>query len=390
MTICIDAEFLAHVKTSGNPFRGMVRQLVRLRRGDHFVFFVRRGSERAPLLSELLQSLSSANTRVVADWKPRWLCNALALVKYRGYRTIEFPADFYLSLDLDSMGPKVSPSLYTVQDLSTVREPKHSSMRWHGVRIRRFAVRLLERGSSPVAALSEFTRQDLIRYSARFSERTTVIHCGIDECWFEQGSSALPQPGNSFQRPYWIWYGHVTRRKNVDGLLRGYALLGNEVGNGNQIPDLVVVGTLGHDSTELPALARTLGIAERVHFLPYQSNQNDLVRLVAGSQGLLLPSHYEGFGLPCIEAMALGLPALVSNRTCQPEISGGFAVLCDPSSDRSVADGLNQLRHRSQFAPEAVAARKRWAAQFTHERAAKAYSALIDQYAVPQKTFPEV
>jgi glycosyltransferase involved in cell wall biosynthesis len=309
------------------------------------------------------------------------LCNLLGLFEYSECHAVRFPSDFYLALDVDFMGSRANPAMYTVHDIAAIREPDHCTLKWHGIRLRRLALSLLASSPAAVVAISNFTQSDLLACDPRFLGRTSVIYWGLDDIWFQDASNFhVP-----FSRPYWIWYGYMSRRKNLDGLLRGYARLLSAEAGASPIPDIVLVGTLGPDVQGLNQLVSNLGLNARVHFLPYQEDEAQLAALVRNSAGLTFPSHYEGFGLPCVEAMACGRPVLVSDKSSQPEIAGGLAVLCKPDSVSSIAEGLRQLCQPEQFAPDRLSARKSWAARFTHLEAAKQYSKLIDENSSPTR-----
>jgi glycosyltransferase involved in cell wall biosynthesis len=86
----------------------------------------------------------------------------------------------------------------------------------------------------------------------------------------------------------------------------------------------------------------TMGIADRVLFPGYAS-ETDMAALYRASAGLIFPSLYEGFGLPLLEAMALGVPVLASNTTCIPEVAGDAAVYFDPRMPRDVVSAIERL-----------------------------------------------
>ena len=85
-----------------------------------------------------------------------------------------------------------------------------------------------------------------------------------------------------------------------------------------------------------------LGLADAV-VQPGYVPSGMLADLYSAARMFLLPSLWEGFGIPIVEAMACGTPVLTSNVTCLPEIAGGAAVIVDPASTSSIAEGLAQL-----------------------------------------------
>jgi len=383
MNICVFAESIAHNPASNaNAVRGMLRCLMKLRASDTFNLVVPKGSKSSPVLAEFLNSCNSGNWQVSYLNRHRRVANVLGLLNVRSYINLKQQADFYLNLDYNYIGRRAWPALYTVYDIVGVREPHWCSMPWHGARLRQFALKLLAESDIPVVATSDFTRNDLISYSERFRHRTTVIHCGIDDVWFDSEPKEDDHGVEKFgvTKPYWVWYGYITTRKNVDGLVRAYARFMADYPEKSRIPNLVLVGTLGQDSKNLPTLIRESNMESRIRMMPPQPPEPDkLICLVRNSCGLVFPSHYEGFGLPAAEALALGKPVLVSNRTSQPEVVGSHGILCDPNSVESLCDGMSKLLSPEQLSDEAACARKQWARRYRHETAAQKYSELINR-----------
>ena len=378
MTICVYIEALARVVTSANPQRGMLRRLIQLRAQDHFVLVVQRGSENRPLLRQFLGRLSSDNWNLVVQGPHHKIVALRCLFGFNPYCAVRQRADVYLNADLDYLGPRARPLICSVADLACIFAPKHSSLKWHGVSMRTHGLRLMARYADRVVAVSNFTRSDLVNYDQSLSAKVTVIHNSIDEQWFEPPKTPAAFDGSPVKQkdPYWIWWGFVTRRKNVEKMLHAYASVRQQAHGKLSIPNLLIVGQLGHDSKHLPRLIRSLSLGEHVALQPFQP-LDVLIPSVAASAGLIFPSYYEGFGLPVIEAMALGKPVLVSNRTALPEIAGGLAVLAEPDDPGQLSAGMLKMTEEAMQSPAAAEARRAWAGNFTHEAAAKKYDNLI-------------
>jgi glycosyltransferase involved in cell wall biosynthesis len=113
-----------------------------------------------------------------------------------------------------------------------------------------------------------------------------------------------------------------------------------------------------------------LGLRERVTFLDAPAD-DDMAALYNGATALALPSHYEGFGLPVLEAMACGTPVIISNRGSLPEIAGEAALVVDPDDAAALSSALARVWRD----PEVHAALRRKglarAAEFSWERCAR-------------------
>jgi glycosyltransferase involved in cell wall biosynthesis len=139
------------------------------------------------------------------------------------------------------------------------------------------------------------------------------------------------------QRPYFLAIGAVSPRKNFRRIMTAWNRAQQQLDRSS----LIIVGKEGLRFSGESSLG---GVPDGVmHLGPV--NDEDLASLYSGAQGLLYPSLYEGFGLPILEAMACGCPVLTSNCTAMPEVAGDAALLVDPWSEESIADGIRWLAH---------------------------------------------
>lgn len=229
----------------------------------------------------------------------------------------------------------------TVHDLAFRRYPDtapHATLRW----LSRFED-ALERAVR-VIAVSESTREDLLELYGVDPDRVSVVPHGVDREVFRPPSAeevARVRARYGIDGTYLVFVGGLEPRKNLPRLVRAFARLPGG-------PRLVVVGSWvpwnpeGVDQLRpvvegLPAEAR-----RRIHFTGYV-DEGDKVALLGGAAGLALPSRYEGFGLPVLEAMAVGTPVLTSNVSALPEVAGEAALYVDPEDEEQIADGMRRL-----------------------------------------------
>jgi alpha-1,3-rhamnosyl/mannosyltransferase len=124
----------------------------------------------------------------------------------------------------------------------------------------------------------------------------------------------------------------------VPTLVRAYAQLRAL----SKVPRLVLVGRPGWLFQEAVDLISQLGLEQQVTRLQDVA-EADLAAVYRGAVALALPSHYEGFGFPVLEAMACGVPVVVSNRASLPEIAGDAALMVEPEDDNALAEALWRL-----------------------------------------------
>ncbi len=372
--IAIYAEVLAP-PTSAVPSREMLLELMQQRPGDRFTFVLCRGSEKAAWWQSFRQRIdpSSLFDEVVLPWSRRF-CNFRTLAGARYQPRVSLDADLYLRLDVGAMGPESVPLINLVLDISAVKGRQYASMRWHG---RRLFERLLREGAQladRTVCISSATARDVVEWLPELGDRIRVIHNGIANEWFAPLTPALERTPSS--RPYFIWYGYISPRKNIAGLLRGYSQALKIAGR--RLPDLLLAGHPGIEEQLLAKEIKSLGLESNVRRMPPQP-LNNLIRLVSELIGLAFPSLYEGFGVPIIEAFARGIPVLTSNVTSMPEVAGGLACLCDPLDPASIATGLLSMAEPRCLDLARMLKRRTYAARFTTQRAAASYSELIDE-----------
>jgi glycosyltransferase involved in cell wall biosynthesis len=234
------------------------------------------------------------------------------------------------------------------------------------------------RSAAAVLVPSEATRRDLMNHYtiAGLESKVSIIPEGVAA----QGPPApLPvglEPG------FILAVGTVEPRKNYPRLLSAYRRLRSEsvpiiIGDQLGVPQLVIAGRPGWAYGD--ALAR-IKAEPGVRYLGHVDDAT-LTALYRSAAVLAFPSLYEGFGLPLLEAMAHGVPAVVGNAGALPELADGAAVLVDPEDVASIATGLERLLADRALREKLGAEGKRRAAEFTWERAAAATRAALGRIA---------
>lgn len=253
--------------------------------------------------------------------------------------------------------PRRIPAVVTIHDLVWLAHP--GTMRRRGLLAERLLMPGALRRADRIVAVSEATRNEIAARFPALAGKTVTVHPGVPALATPGSPSARPREAE----PYALFVGTIEPRKNLARLLQALALLRQEkVFDGR----LVVVGGSGWRQSGIGALVDELGLGGTVRFAGYVSDL-ELADLYAGARFLAMPSLYEGFGFPIIEANRFGLPVLTSNVSSMPEVAGAAAYLVDPLDVRSIADGFFRLwsdeAHRSRLAAAAPAnaGRFRWA-----------------------------
>lgn len=186
-----------------------------------------------------------------------------------------------------------------------------------------------------LTTVSETSRRDLARFFRMDEVRIGLLTEGVDPVFYRQncGSPIFEEVAARCKlpadRPLWTYVGGLSPHKNLLRLIEAFAGLPDSIG------DLVLVGdfadTFHTHIPELRAKVAESGCADRIH-LPGFVADEDLAVLYGNSRAVVLPSLWEGFGLPAAEAMACGTPVLHSTAGSLPEIVGEAGLSFDPLS----------------------------------------------------------
>ena len=262
------------------------------------------------------------------------------------------------------------PYIITVHDLIRYFDLKGYSTYIHRPNIRdRLYLSLDFRGikkATRIIAVSQATKDDVVKHLGIPDERISVVYEGIDHRLFK------PTPRRLVDYPYLLFVGAEHPRKNFAALLRAFSILKSE----GRFKDLKLlkVGKAGGAEAEfrkhtLQAVSE-LGLSNEVVFTDYVADE-DLPAYYSGAECFILPSLYEGFGFPPLEAMACGCPVIVSNRASLPEVTGEAAVEVDPYDIDSIARALRQVITDERLRQELVSKGLEQARQFSWEKAAR-------------------
>src|SRR5215213_4209772 len=220
-----------------------------------------------------------------------------------------------------------------------------------------------------VIAVSRTTARDLVEALGLPPERVTVAYNGVDHATFHPGQRRL------FEFPYVLFVGSEQPRKNLAAVLAAMADV--------EGLRLVKVGKPGNDPRyrrETLSHVRELGLADRVVFTGWLS-EPELAAAYAGATCLVMPSLYEGFGLPPVEAMACGCPVIVSGNGSLGEVVGDAALRLTSCDRESIAAGIQRLLTEPRLAASLSERGVARAAEFTWEAAAAATRAAYARFA---------
>ena len=231
------------------------------------------------------------------------------------------------------------------------------------------------RAARRVIAISQTTAQDLQKHYQVPAAKIRVIPHGGDPAFQPvEDRPTLARTrvhyGIPFDRPYILYVGTLQPRKNLGRLVEAYAQGLKDNRLGTPPPVLVLAGKRGWLYDSLFAQVRAAGLDWQV-IVPGYVEQADLPALISGAAVFALPSLYEGFGLPALEAMACGTPLVAARASSLPEVVDEAGLLVPPTDPVLWTNALEAVLTDRSLATRLAGAGLARAAQFSWTRAAR-------------------
>jgi len=205
-----------------------------------------------------------------------------------------------------------------------------------------------------ILTCSEYSKRDIQRIYGLGQEKIKIIPLSVNHIY-------KPQPGMSpINGRYLLYVGNFKFHKNVQSIIEAFALICAE------FPDLklVLAGPREHTYEELFMLVHKKCLEQRVIFFGKVTEDDKPHLLYSAAELFVMPSLYEGFGLPPLEAMACGVPVVVSNTTSMPEVVKDAGFLVDPKEVTAIADAIKKVLNDDQLKKEMIAKGLRYAKEY--------------------------
>lgn len=225
--------------------------------------------------------------------------------------------------------PKKVRTVLTVHDLALLINPKWGEKR-HALTVNLYMPSSIRRANT-ILAISESTKQDMIRLLHTPKKKIHTLYLG----GYESQTHLVSAPGLTAAKKkynigdkYFFFVGTIEPRKNVGTLIKAFELLAA------RDPDvqLIIAGGIGWRCDDVLEQIKFSPYANRILQIGYVEKQEKL-DLYAGATAYILPSHYEGFGLPVLEAMSLGGIVITASNSSLPEVGGNAALYVNDEND---------------------------------------------------------
>ena len=356
MRIAIDARFWGtQAKGLGRYTEQLVRRLTKYDPETEYVLFMRPDGYAA--FSDPPKHIR----KVLADY--RWYSLAEQIYLPRLIRSCGCDLVHFPHFNVPLVTPK--PFIVTIHDLILSKYPsvrattlgplryamKHAAYRWTMYRALR--------NSRHIITISQFTKRDIIKTYAAPEQRLSVVYEGVTKFPASAPTEQVLQDLH-IPKPYLLYVGNAYPHKNLERLIRAYS----DARKQGMRHALVLVGQDDFFYNRLRAFAKDIQ-APDVFFPGYVSDAT-LGTLYQLADWYVFPSLYEGFGLPPLEAMAMGTPVMASKASCLPEILGDSAVFFSPEIEHDMIQvlrataGDGKTRDRCKERSRAVLERYSW------------------------------
>jgi glycosyltransferase involved in cell wall biosynthesis len=306
----------------------------------------------APLFYELLVARDVPARETLIDARENWTWRRLRPGLYPLWEQVALPR--YVRREAPAVlhstgntGPVAlaragqTKFLLTVHDLIFLEGRRLRSWRQRVGRLyRRVIVPAAANRAGWIIVDAEATRRQLIARYPSLANRISVVGIPIAERFFTYRPTE-----RATQPPYFVAFGGIDPRKNVERIVRAFAT----VRTAQPSSELILVGTQGQLD------AAPAGVRVR----PYIA-EDELLELYASAAGLVYPSLSEGFGVPILEATALGVPVITSDRDPMRELANEASILVDPEDTNAIAAAMTTLlRSADEYRRLAAGARRR-------------------------------
>ena len=369
MKICIDARWIfSELSGIGTYTQELIRHLVQIdNNNDYLILFNDINVLERTKVAAQLHGLSNVQCKlldygVFSPMSQFKLPKLLKALKVELYHSTNYMIPF-LAFPKHRIG--TIRCAVTIHDLIPLIFPDHAPKSKKRRLFPLFKKIMYEAGA----------RADLIITPSTSSKNDVIEHLRLpqDDCdkvyAIPEGVAKKFKPsGNPKSKPPTVLYvGRSDPYKNVVRLVEAFAQVRKTT-----VPDLRlrIIGPKDPRYPQAGAKALGLGIAGHVEWSGYVS-ETELIHAYQDATVLVLPSDYEGFGLPVLEAMASGTPVICSRSSSLPEVAGSAAILIDPHQPGQLEDGLNQILTNEDFAKDLIHLGLEHAKEFTWKRTAK-------------------
>ncbi|MCL5432839.1 MAG: glycosyltransferase family 4 protein [Patescibacteria group bacterium] len=261
------------------------------------------------------------------------------------------------------------PTVISVMDLSYIYFPEmftkkdlYQLKNWTNYSVKK---------AKKIFTISQASKDDIIKLYKLTEDKVVVTYPGlktVENNGLKTADMDIIKRKYGIKGDYILFVGTLQPRKNITGLIEAFSLISKR-GNINDL-QLIIVGKKGWLFEEILKAPEKFGVSENVRFLEFVSD-SELTLLYKNALCFVLPSLYEGFGLPVLEAMANGCPVLASNVSSLPEAGGDAALYFDPKTPEDMASKIKRVIEDKKLRSEMVKKGYEQVKKFSWEKTAR-------------------
>jgi len=333
LRIGINALFLLPGKVGGTEIftRSMVRGLAEAGGDNEYIIFI--NTESVGVFDGVAPNVRVVLCPIRAVRRPvRILYEQLVLP----FQLLRHRIDVLYSAGMTAPFFCPAPSVLVIHDLQHVNQPQNFG-RVQLIFLRTI-IYLSARRSDAVATVSSHVKKDVVRHYGIAPEKVFVTYNAADLEAFrprDKGEVEAVRKKYGLPERFVLYIASSLPHKNYRRLLEAFRLVSRDVKG----LKLVLIGARDYGAEPIREAISELGLTDDVVFLGWLPFE-DLPLIYGAAEVFVFPSLHEGFGIPVVEAMACGVPVVCSDIEPLIEVAGGAALLVDPASVGSIADGL--------------------------------------------------
>lgn len=252
------------------------------------------------------------------------------------------------------------PFIFTIHDLIHLIFPRDYTI-FHRIYYALIIKRLCERARY-VLTVSNSSKADIVRFFKTPQEKIIVNYNGVSEKFFPgKKDEAKKYISERFgiEGKFILWVGNDKPHKNLGGVIKMFSLLSQE----ECFLSLICIGSKNIKNSRNSVMKRV--------FSPSIQGDGDLVNFYRSAEVLVVPSLYEGFCLPVLEALASGCPVVTSNVSSLPEVVGDAGIMVNPDNVREITDAVLRILRNDSLRDELIKKGIEQAKKFSWESSAK-------------------
>ena len=226
--------------------------------------------------------------------------------------------------------------------------------------------RLSIKWASKIITPSESTKKDLVKFYKVNADKIKVIYHGVNSIKYQVLSIKRPNKENFSI----LFIGRLEKRKNLVNLIKAFKIFKESYKLQATSYKLILAGKAGFGFAEIKKAIQDSPYKKDIVLKNYVSEE-EKGELYKNADLFILPSFYEGFGLPILEAMSYGIPVICSNTSSLPEAAGDAALLIDPNNPEEIAGAMNKVFSDDNLRKEMIEKGFENVKKFSWERCAR-------------------